>query len=270
MDGIGVAGVQREGEGWVLEVVPAIANPWNTMYGGAGLAAAVDVASAASGRTVRWASTRFLRSPKIGQRLSLSYRADAVGRRTSHVSVGAHADGKTYFDTTLVVGGGSTDDETVTGQWARMPDVPPPDECAPIPWIDKFAGFAVGRSERRVALGPHPWLTNERGPGRVATWFRLSDGDASSPGGLAWAADCVALGLGQAVGGLGRATSLDNTIRYAADTTSEWLLVDTHAVASVDGYAYGHVHCFAEDGTLLATGTQTCLARLGDPPFATR
>jgi acyl-CoA thioesterase len=60
------------------------------------------------------------------------------------------------------------------------------------------------------------------------------------------------------------ATSLDNTIRYAAAAVpqSEWVLVDVHAHASSDGYAYGDVHLFSESGTLLATGSQTCIARV--------
>jgi len=57
------------------------------------------------------------------------------------------------------------------------------------------------------------------------------------------------------------ATSLDNTIRYAAAAQSKWVLVDAHAHASADGYAYGDVHLFSENGTLLATGSQTCIAR---------
>ena len=75
-------------------------------------------------------------------------------------------------------------------------------------------------------------------------------------------ADSVGAGLSQAVGPLARATSLDNTIRYAAATQSEWVLVDVHAHAAADGYAYGDVHLFSENGTLLATGSQTCVARV--------
>ena len=81
--------------------------------------------------------------------------------------------------------------------------------------------------------------------------------------GLAWIADSIGFGLSQAVGPLSRATSLDNTIRYAAAAQSEWVLADVHAHAAADGYAYGDVHLFSENGTLLATGSQTCVARAG-------
>ena len=94
---------------------------------------------------------------------------------------------------------------------------------------------------------------------------------AGSAVGQAWIADSIASGRSQSVGPLARATSLDNTIRYAAAAQSEWVLVDVHAHAAVDGYAYGDVHLFSENGTLLATGSQTCVARvpaeLATPPF---
>jgi len=200
----------------------------------------------------------------------MSFHPDAVGRGTSHVSVGALDDDKTYFDTTLVVGRGSDDQTAITGQWSTMPDVPPPDDCKPIPFNPDFRGFALGHSERRIALGPHPWVTTAPGPGRVATWFKLVDADTSSPGGLAWAADCVALGFAQSVGSLTRATSLDNTIRYAARRESEWILIDAIAEGASQGYAFGRVNLFATDGTLLAVGTQTCLARRGSSPFVSK
>jgi hypothetical protein len=53
--------------------------------------------------------------------------------------------------------------------------------------------------------------------------------------GQAWIADSIASGLSQSVGPLARATSPDNTIRYAATAESEWVLVDVHAHAAVDG-----------------------------------
>jgi Thioesterase-like superfamily len=86
----------------------------------------------------------------------------------------------------------------------------------------------------------------------------LAGGGTSTPAGLAWIADSIASGLSQVIGPLARATSLDNTIRYAAAAQSEWVLVDVHAHAAADGY----VHLFSENGMLLATGSQTCAARV--------
>jgi acyl-CoA thioesterase len=55
---------------------------------------------------------------------------------------------------------------------------------------------------------------------------------------------------------------LDNTIRLVqTPTESEWILTDVIAEAASDGYGFGRVDCYAEDGTLLATATQTCICR---------
>jgi acyl-CoA thioesterase len=90
----------------------------------------------------------------------------------------------------------------------------------------------------------------------------MSGGGASTPAGLAWLSDIVATAFAQSVGPLSRATSLDNTIRFArTGKDSEWILTDVIAEAAEDGYAYGRVDCYAEDGTLLATATQTCICR---------
>jgi acyl-CoA thioesterase len=107
-------------------------------------------------------------------------------------------------------------------------------------------------------LEPRPWTG-----GHVAQARR---GSTSSPAGLAWLADIVATAFVQTVGPLARATSLDNTIRFARiGLQSDWVLTDVTAEAAADGYAYGRVDCYAVDGTLLATATQTCLCRRDSP-----
>ena len=133
----------------------------------------------------------------------------------------------------------------------------PPADCPAIPDRPEYARSSVGQVDRRTARSGN----GGRVPGRSSTWTRLKGGGTSTPAGLAWIADTIASGLSQSVGPLSRATSLDNTIRYAAAAQSEWVLVDVHAHASADGYAYGDVHLFSENGTLLATGSQTCIAR---------
>lgn len=262
-----VTGLVRDGDEWVLPIVPAIANLGGSIYGGAALGASVDLVEHLTGSTVRWATTRFLTSPSVGDPLVLVHRADVVGRRTSHWTVVGEVDGVPAFETMVVVGDGDTRPRAIHGSWRAMPDVPRPEDAAPIPWRDRFANwedlesFAIARTERRPALGSRPWTGASGGTGRIAFWSKLTTGGTSSPAGLAWLADCVAAAIGPAVGELSRATSLDNTIRYAELVDSEWVLVDVHAAAARDGYAYGEVDLFAEDGTLLATGSQTCLVR---------
>jgi len=51
---------------------------------------------------------------------------------------------------------------------------------------------------------------------------------------------------------------------------TEWVLLDIHAHAAERGFGHGLVHMFAEDGTLLATASQSCIMRFWreDPPPA--
>ena len=42
---------------------------------------------------------------------------------------------------------------------------------------------------------------------------------------------------------------------------TDWVLLDIHAHAVERGFGHGLVHMFAEDGTLLATASQSCIVR---------
>jgi acyl-CoA thioesterase II len=254
---IGLTGLSRAGDTWSVRIEPFNSNLGGSIYGGAALGAAVEMLESVTGSRVRWATARFLRAPSIGSELVLSDIADFVGRRSSHMTVTATHGDRVAFEVTAVVGSGETV-AGISGQWADMPAVPRPTECPAIPDRPEYARSAVGQADRRLA----PSSNGARVPGRSSFWTRLKGGGTSTPAGLAWIADSIASGLSQAVGPLTRATSLDNTIRYAAAAQSEWVLVDVHAHAAADGYAYGDVHLFSENGTLLATGSQTCVVRV--------
>jgi acyl-CoA thioesterase len=254
---IGLTGLCRAGDTWSVRIETFNSNLGGSIYGGAALGAAVEMLESVTGSRVRWATARFLRAPSIGSELALSHVADVAGRRTSHLTVTATHGDQVAFEVTAVVGSGGAV-AGVSGQWADMPAVPPPAQCPPIPDRPEYALTCVGQADRRIAR----FSNGAPVPGRSSTWTRLKCGGTSTPAGLAWIADTVAAGFSQSVGPLARATSLDNTIRYAAAAQSEWVLVDVHAHAAADGYAYGDVHLFSENGTLLATGSQTCVARV--------
>jgi acyl-CoA thioesterase II len=260
-----LTGLKHDGDNWVLEVCPGICNPWGGIHGGAAVGACVSLAAEETGAPVRWVTTRVVREPRMEELLTLHLTADAVGRRTSHVGVRATAEGEVAFDAMLVVGPGDQRPQAASGQWVAMPDVPAPENCELIPVAAQAKTYAQGRVERRVALGPRPHVTGERGPGRTATWVRFADPevDSGSPAALAWMADDLAVGLGRAVGRLSRGTSFDSTVRYAFPAPTDWVLVDSHATGAGQGYAYGEAHLFGRAGELLATGSQTVLAGAG-------
>ena len=78
---------------------------------------------------------------------------------------------------------------------------------------------------------------------------------------LAVLGDFVPMGVGQALGIRGGGNSLDNTLRMVKLVPTEWVLLDIHVHAVERGFGHGLVHMFAEDGTLLATASQSCIVR---------
>ncbi|HRE01851.1 MAG TPA: thioesterase family protein, partial [Ilumatobacteraceae bacterium] len=54
---------------------------------------------------------------------------------------------------------------------------------------------------------------------------------------------------------------LDNTIRIARLVPTEWVLLDIQVHAVSRGFGHGLVQMFAEDGTLMATASQSCIVR---------
>lgn len=65
----------------------------------------------------------------------------------------------------------------------------------------------------------------------------------------------------QALGIPAGGNSLDNTLRVAKLVQTEWVLCDVQMHAISHGFGHGLVHLWAEDGTLLATASQSCIVR---------
>ena len=102
----------------------------------------------------------------------------------------------------------------------------------------------------------------EQGDGQTLMWARIpdviADVDATT---LAILGDFVPMGVGQALGRRGGGNSLDNTLRVGRTVPTDWVLMDIRVHAVERGFGHGLVHMFAEDGTLLATASQSVIAR---------
>jgi acyl-CoA thioesterase len=110
-------------------------------------------------------------------------------------------------------------------------------------------------------------LDGRPGDGRTLAWARIPEViegiDATT---LAILGDFVPTGVGQALGIPGGGTSLDNTLRVARLVPTDWVLLDIRIHAVNRGFGHGLVHLFATDGTLLATGSQSCIVRFWPDP----
>ena len=91
-----------------------------------------------------------------------------------------------------------------------------------------------------------------RGPGLLA--MSVATLAEAAPGRFAF-------GISQALGERAGGNSLDNTIRVARRVPTEWLLLDVRIHAVAHGFGHGLVHMWAEDGSLLATASQSAIVR---------
>ena len=151
-----------------------------------------------------------------------------------------------------------------TAQWETMPtDVPPPEECPPSASTTRRRGTITTRLDQRLAKGRDlDELDGTPGDGRTLLWARIPEVlDGVDGAALAVLGDFVPMGVGQALGIRGGGNSLDNTLRIVELVPTDWVLLDIRVHAVERGFGHGLVHMFAEDGTLLATASQSCIVR---------
>ncbi len=236
----------REGE-YVLPITrPATVGPPGNPHimGGACLGAAVDALELSSQQPLLWATIQF-RIPSQGAE-ELTIRCEQVGggRSIGQWQADVILNGRVIQMVTAAVGAREPSEQVL---FAKMPDVPPPDECPEKPKdANGFDDNLPGQLERRTALED-----NERGI--EAVWSRSKAGFANDAGLLAVISDFFLGAHPRAHGG----SSLDATFRFIQSAPPGWVLSVTQMCAFDRGVAQGQAQHFGEDGTLLAISSQT-------------
>jgi len=157
---------------------------------------------------------------------------------------------------------------------AQMPDVPGPEEAERyvesenhllrmrLPFLHNF--------DIRLARGHKYWRSDwEAGPAEFAQWYRYlrhpKRGDGKlDPLAIPPIADTMPTALRMKVGPKYPpfvAPSLDLTVHFLDDTTSEWLLVVTRCRRALAGYATAEAEIWGADKKLIAFATQTMMIR---------
>lgn len=252
---------------FILDVTPqlCVGHPDSQfLFGGAGLAAGLAAIEAVTGRAAVWAAAQYLSYARPGTQLSLDVVVPVSGKNTSQARVTARDGDKEILTVNAALG-------TRTGfpeaQWATMPDVPGPADCPLMTygWVRRDDDINSG-FEQRVAAGRFGTARNEGGrsaDGIARMWTRLADASqAVDRMALAMIADFLPSGVGNALGTSAGGNSLDNTIRFARMVPTQWVLADIRIHAAAQGFVHGRVHLFAEDGTLLATASQSLILRV--------
>jgi acyl-CoA thioesterase-2 len=255
---------------WKLPVGPGICTGGNFMFGGAGLGAALAAMEGTSGRETIWATAQYLSFARPGEYVDIDVTLAVEGHQMTQARAVCHVADREILTVNAALGHREFPRE---GQWETMPrDVPRPEDC-PVRLHRIDMGNTVhGRLDQRLAKGRDvDELDGTLGDGRTLMWARIPEVlDGVDGAALAVLGDFVPMGVGQALGIRGGGNSLDNTLRLVKLVPTDWVLLDIHVHAVERGFGHGLVHMFAEDGTLLATASQSCIMRFWreEPPSA--
>jgi acyl-CoA thioesterase len=279
MNSLAFFGLERVGyRRWRMPVVRGLISGTGALFGGAGLGAAIEVAEQETHRPVVWATAQYLSYAPEGHELELDVDEVVRGRMTSQVRVIARSEG---CEILTVVGAFGDRPVPANGQWSRMPDVPPPEDCPPRPMMDRHENTISSRMEMLLASArPFTELPGPDAPGAAsggsesdgnsALWVRFPGLSELKASGLAIIGDFVPFGIGQALGRRAGGNSLDNTLRVARLEDCDWILADIRVHAVQHGFGHGLVHLWTQDGVLLGTASQSTMVRewKDEPPAA--
>jgi acyl-CoA thioesterase II len=244
---------------WRLPVVPEISTGGGFLFGGAGLGAAIVALEGSTGRPLVWATAQYLSYARPPSVVELSVKTAVEGHQITQARVTGHVGDEEILTVNAALGRRPLE---ATGEWAERPDVPGPDDSPPRMMRRPHETSIMSRLDVRLAVGrDHDHLDGTPGDGRSALWARLPEGLDISAAALGILGDYVPFGIGQALGARAGGNSLDNTLRVAKVVPTEWVLLDVRVHAVHNGFGHGLVHLWADDGTLLATASQSAIVR---------
>ena len=244
---------------WRLPVVPEVSTGGGFLFGGAGLGAAIAALEGSTGRPLVWATAQYLSYARPPSIVELSVTPVVEGHQITQARVTGHVGDEEILTVNAALGRRPLE---ATGEWAIRPDVPGPEVSPPRQLRRPQETSINSRIDIRMADGrDFDQLDGTPGTGRSALWARLPDGLDMSAAALAVLGDYVPFGIGQALGARAGGNSLDNTLRVACVVPTTWVLLDVRVHAVANGFGHGLVHLWAEDGTLLATASQSAIVR---------
>lgn len=236
------------------------------LFGGVGLGAAITALERTTGRPCIWATAQYLSFANPPDIVDIDVRSPVVGKNITQARVLAHIKDREIFTANAAVGERDSDQ---SHQWLVKPDVPPPGDCPPMPRFDETSEDLHAFLDMRVAQGryaPHRKIEGGRSQdGRVVLWGRSKTDAAVDSAMLAIINDFVPSGTSHALGLPAGANSLDNTLRIRKIVETEWVCCDIQIEGVHNGFVHGRSAMFAEDGTLMATGSQSGIIRVFDP-----
>ncbi len=265
MDARGFLGLEATDDPlrWQLPVKPGISTAGAFLFGGCGLAAAIVAMEEATGRPMVWATAQYLSYAPTGATLQIEVTLAVTGRQTTQARAVGRLDGEEILTVNGALGGRPLE---VSGSWAVRPEIPSPMESVERRIDARHEGTILDRLETRLAMGRQfSEMDGRQGDGRSAMWARIPGHLEPSAASLAILGDFVPSGIGQAIGRPSGGNSLDNTLRVVRLVPTSWVLCDIRIQAVENGFGHGLAHLWAEDGTLMATASQSAIVRFWSP-----
>lgn len=224
------------------------------LSGGSALASVVALLERETQRPLIQASAQFLASPPAGSLFEIVLTHLQSGRSISQAAASIRIEGKEAAIITTSLGSRPSVGEFT---WAVAPAVPPPEACPPVPFVRIDDGDLHSQLDIRLAGDPR---ANPQG--RAQFWIGY-DGDDQVPAAfLAMIADYLPEAIHMNIGRRAGAVSLDNVIRIISRAVTPWLLCDIRLDAISSGLFHGRMRICAQDGSLLATASQSGVVRL--------
>ena len=246
---------------WHLPVDLRLCTGGNFLYGGSALGAAISAMEGTTGRNVIWTTAQYLSYARPGEVMDIDVYVPVAGNAITQARVIGHVGEREIITVNAALGDRDFD---FSGQFVTAPEAGRPDEYEPWKHRHIVPGTIHDFMEERVVKSrSESELDGTPGDGQTVLWARLPNViegvDAASLGVLG---DFVPRGIGQALGIRGGGNSLDNTLRVMNLVPTTWVLLDIHVQGVARGFGHGLVHMFAEDGTLMATASQSCIVRM--------
>ncbi|HYI63102.1 MAG TPA: acyl-CoA thioesterase domain-containing protein [Acidimicrobiales bacterium] len=249
---------------WRLPVAPHLCTGHGFLFGGCGLGAAIEALERTTGRPVIWATAQYLAYANPPSVMDIDVTVPVSGKTVSQARAVAQVGDTEILTVNAALGHRDLEHR---GQFQAMPDVPGPEDCPFRPSrFDADRDTIMRRIELRLARGRQfeEFDGTPRDDGRSALWARMADLPETTAAKLAVLGDYVPFGTSQALGRPVGGNSLDNTLRVVRLVPTEWVLLDIRVHAVERGFGHGLVHLWAQDGTLLATASQSIIARAWD------
>lgn len=250
-----------ESERWQVDVHPGVQTGSGALHGGSAFGATIEAMVATTGRPAIWITAQYVAHASAGAALDVVIDAPAAGHRVTQARAKMlHSDEEVLS----AFGAFGSREFAFEHTWARPPEVPPPSECAP---REVGTETLLGLWQSRIARGRTPAaLDGTRGTGHSASWYRLPDGFRDvTAGDLAVIGDFTTLELHDALGVVVAANSLDNTLRVASLSESEWVLLDAQVSMVANGFASVTAHLWSDSRALLGVASQTLVVRSAGP-----